>query len=153
MSSEQIDNLITPFKSIWKTGYVWCPPKSFYTGIERVGSEVAMLCERFATCAFFKTYKNDISNRQYEFLSATYCEGDLRPQCKRMKWRQNKKEEPPETLLPNGYLIGSTSRVYDWIFLRPTRMTTRYQVAFVLRINELFVRQLLQFDFFVAYKK
>jgi len=153
MSSEQSDNLITPFKSIWKAGYVWCPPKSFYTVTERVGSEVAMLCERFVTCAFFKTYKNDISTRQYEFLIATYCEGDLRPQCKRMKWRQNKKEEPPETLLPNGYLIGSTSRVYDWIFLRPTRMTTRYQVAFVMRINELFVRQLLQFDFFVAYKK
>ena len=112
-----------------------------------------MLCERFATCTFFKTYKNDISNRQYEFLIATYCEGDLRPQCKRMKWRQNKKEEPPETLLPNGYLIGSTSRVYDCIFLRPTRMTTRYQVAFVMRIKELFVRQFLQFDFFVAYKK
>jgi hypothetical protein len=80
---------------------------------ERVGSEVAMLCERFATCAFFKIYKNDISTRQYEFLIATYCEGDLQPQCKRMKWRQNKNEEPPETLLPNGYLIGSTSRVYD----------------------------------------
>jgi hypothetical protein len=32
-------------------------------------------------------------------------------------------------------------------------MITRYQVAFVLRVNELFVRQLLQFDFFVAYKK
>jgi hypothetical protein len=80
---------------------------------EREGSEVAMLCERFATCAFFKIYKNEISTRQYEFLIATYCEGDLQPQCKRMKWRQNKNEEPPETLLPNGYLIGSTSRVYD----------------------------------------
>jgi len=32
-------------------------------------------------------------------------------------------------------------------------MTTRYQVAFVMRIKELFVRQILQFDFFVAYKK
>jgi len=72
-----------------------------------------MLCERFVTCAFFKTYKNDISTRQYEFLITTYCEGGLRSQCKRMKWRRDKNEEPPETLLPNGYLVGSTSRVYD----------------------------------------
>lgn len=72
-----------------------------------------MLCESFESCAFFRTYKNDISTRQYEFLIATYCEGDLRPQCKRTKWRVEKNEEPPDALLPNGYLVFSHAKFYD----------------------------------------
>ena len=79
-----------------------------------------MLCEKFATCAFFKTYKNDISTRQYEFLIATYCEGDLQPQCKRMKWRQCQNEDPPETRLniQNAYKNGHPlSGGHNFVFL------------------------------------
>lgn len=72
-----------------------------------------MTCELFSSCAFFKTYKNNISTRQYEFLVVTYCEGQLQSQCKRMKWRRDKNQEPPEALLPNGYLVGSASKFYD----------------------------------------
>ena len=72
-----------------------------------------MICERHETCAFFNTYKNNISTRQYELLLNTYCEGKLQAMCRRMKWRTEKNEEPPADLCPNGYLVGKSKKFYD----------------------------------------
>ena len=60
-------------------------------------------CDRASSCAFFTNHSLQISDRLYDFLVATYCEGDLQPRCKRRKWHEEKEENPPELMLPNGY--------------------------------------------------
>ena len=70
-------------------------------------------CVRFATCDFFKRYKYDMEQRQYEFWVATYCEGKLQAQCKRLKWLTEKSETPPDNLLPTGCLMGSDTKFYE----------------------------------------
>lgn len=63
------------------------------------------VCERSVSCVFFANHKLPLSARQYQFLVATYCQGDLQARCKRKKWREDKCAEPPDELLPNGYFI------------------------------------------------
>ena len=60
-------------------------------------------CDRAFSCAFFTNHSLHISARQHDFLVATYCEGELQQRCKRRKWQQEKGEDPPAHLLPNGY--------------------------------------------------
>lgn len=67
-----------------------------------------VLCDRSAGCEFFAKGRSSLSIRQYEFLIATYCEGELQQRCKRRKWHEEKNELPPANLLPNGY-YSSTS--------------------------------------------
>ena len=71
------------------------------------------ICERFASCDFFRRYKYDMEQRQYEFWLANYCEGKLQSQCKRLKWLTEKSETPPDSLLPTGCLIGSEAIFYE----------------------------------------
>jgi len=71
-----------------------------------------MSCDRIDLCVFYKTHKYRMSTRQYQLLVSTYCEGSLSPACRRKKFRQERGEEPPDELCPNGYRAGSHQKLY-----------------------------------------
>jgi hypothetical protein len=71
-----------------------------------------MLCDQSDTCLYYTTHKYRASRRQYQLLVDSYCEGVLQPMCKRLKYRQETGEEPPDELCPNGYRAGSHHKLY-----------------------------------------
>lgn len=72
-----------------------------------------MLCEKFETCTFFKTYKGWLSRSDYDLLVSSYCEGALQSRCKRLKYLHEHGEEPPADLRPDGYQIDSFKKIYS----------------------------------------
>jgi hypothetical protein len=78
------------------------PPYDCQKFVRFFGGTMAC-CDRSADCEFFGKNRLGISIRQYEFLVATYCDGELQSRCRRRKWHEEKAEAPPAGLLPNGY--------------------------------------------------
>jgi len=65
-------------------------------------------CDKVPACAFFTGPNLNISTRLRDFLVATYCEGELQLRCKRRKWQEDKGDDPPGQMLPNGYFCDLT---------------------------------------------
>ena len=70
-------------------------------------------CERYHDCVFCKAIRYLLNPRKYELLVGSYCEGPLQPKCRRLKWRRERNEEPPDDLCPNGYRLGSHIKIMD----------------------------------------
>lgn len=71
-----------------------------------------MLCEHAVDCVYYRTHKYKTSRRQYQLLVSSYCEGVLQPMCRRIRFKNETGEEPPDELCPNGYQAGSHHKLY-----------------------------------------
>ena len=72
-----------------------------------------MHCERFETCSFYRDQHNRISDREYNLLVTTYCEGTLQERCKRLKYWRETGEAAPADMSPLGYQTSTMKKIYQ----------------------------------------
>lgn len=72
-----------------------------------------MSCPNFDACDLWKHYTHKISDEHYNFLVQSFCATDNYLNCKRFKWKNEKNEEPPFDMLPNGFFILGMSKEYQ----------------------------------------
>lgn len=72
-----------------------------------------MRCHKIDTCAFFDYYKRKFGDQTLQALIGAYCEGFFQPQCKRLKYLEERGEEPPVDLCPDGYQAGTGNKIYS----------------------------------------
>ena len=70
-----------------------------------------MSCERSKDCIYYRTHPYKTSSRQSRFLVDSYCEGTLHPRCRRLQYKTEFCKEAPEDLAPNGYLVGTHTKI------------------------------------------
>lgn len=83
-----------------------------------------MSCERSKDCVYYRTHLYKSSSRQSRFLVDSYCEGTLHPRCRRLQYRAEFCKEAPENLAPNGYLLGTHTKLKT----ESTRRFERYKI-------------------------
>ena len=70
-----------------------------------------MLCSRSEDCSYYRTHR-DTDSKQHRLLIESYCEGDLLKQkCRRQEYESVYAREAPESLAPNGYLVGTHKKI------------------------------------------
>ena len=83
-----------------------------------------MSCQHSNNCTYYRTYRYKPDSRQYKLLVDSYCEGRLQQNCRRLEYQSVYSKEAPESLAPNGYLIGTHNKIR----IEDTRKHKRYQV-------------------------
>lgn len=83
-----------------------------------------MSCERSKDCVYYRTHPYKSSSRQSRFLVDNYCEGTLHPRCRRLQYKTEFCKEAPEDLAPNGYLVGTHTKLKT----ESTRKFERYKI-------------------------
>jgi hypothetical protein len=84
-----------------------------------------MTCKHSENCPYYRTY-SDTDSRQHRLLVESYCEGDLLKQmCRRLEYESTYSKEAPDSLAPNGYLIGTHKKIR----IEDTRKHKRHNVT------------------------
>ena len=83
-----------------------------------------MSCQHSDNCAYYRTYRYKPDSRQYQLLIDSYCEGSLQQNCRRLEYETAYSKKAPESLAPNGYLIGTHKKIP----VENTRKHKRHQV-------------------------
>jgi hypothetical protein len=70
-----------------------------------------MRCENSDNCIYYKNYRFKSNSNQFRALAESYCEGDLKPMCRRLRYKAEVCKEAPEDLAPNGYIVGPLKKL------------------------------------------
>jgi hypothetical protein len=61
-------------------------------------------CDQLATCGFFQKYQNTKQLACRGFINQ-YCRGGKMAQCKRLAYKREHGEEPPDDMMPSGHMV------------------------------------------------